>query len=263
MKKTIIPILVILISFVHPQYEELKLESNTESIISSDLAVTKNEISACPNNMVEIKGDYCNSLEEICLKYGDPDNKGPNGPVQCLEFKNPTKCVSSTTPMHFCIDKTPYPYSLDKKPTTNITWYDAKKICEDQGKRLCGRKEYTQACRGPENKPYPYGYVRDCTKCNCDRTPWLAPSTHSFKELDRRVTINEILECKSDYGVIGLVGNNDRWVYNESESPYKSALVGGHAIKGARNRCSVATLAHNEYFKYYEVATPVCCLDIK
>lgn len=217
----------------------------------------------CSLDMIEIKGDYCNSLEEICLKYGDPGNKCPNGPAQCLEFKHPTRCLSSTTALHFCIDKFPYPYHLDEKPATNMNWYDAKKICETQGKRLCGRREYTQACRGPENKPYPYGYTRNCDKCNCDRIPWLDPSTHSFDQLDKRVQIKDVLSCASDYGIIGLVGNNDRWVYNESERPYKCALVGGHSILGARNRCSVATLVHNENFKYYEVATPLCCSDIK
>src|SRR5271165_5185600 len=117
---------------------------------------------SCPDDMVEIKGDYCTNLEEICLKYGDPDNKGANGPVQCLEFKYPTRCLSKTIPMHYCIDKYPYPNKPEEKPTTQLDWYQAKKLCETEGKRLCTTHEFTQACRGRENKPYPYGngYVR-------------------------------------------------------------------------------------------------------
>ena len=223
----------------------------------NNLSFIKNDKS-CPNDMTEILGNYCSSLEEVCLLWADPNNT--NGP--CLEFKYPTKCLSKEIPLHYCIDKFPYPYHLNEKPATNMTWYEAKHICENQGKRLCNRKEFTQACRGPENKPMPYGYKRDCSKCNCDRVPWLDPKTHSFEELDKRVAIKNILECKSDYGVIGLVGNNDRWVYNESEKPYKSALVGGHAVKGARNRCSVATLAHYEFYSDYQAATPLCCKDL-
>src|SRR5271165_823561 len=116
----------------------------------------------CPKDMIEIKGEYCTNLEEICLKYGDPDNKGANGPVQCLEFKYPTRCLSKTVPMHYCIDKYPYPNKPEEKPTTQLDWYQAKKLCETEGKRLCTTHEFTQACRGRENKPYPYGngYVR-------------------------------------------------------------------------------------------------------
>jgi len=230
--------------------------SNEIEYIKSNNKETKK----CPDTMTEISGDYCIKLEEICLEWGDTDN--PRGPAQCLKFKQPTKCLSDTKHMHYCIDTIPYPYNLDEKPATNMTWYQAKKICEDQGKRLCNIKEFTQACRGPENKPYPYGYSRDCKKCNCDRGPWLDPETHSFEELDKRLPIKDIIECKSDYGIISLVGNNDRWVYNENEKPYKSALVGGHAIKGARNRCTATTLVHFEMYAQYQAATPLCCKDI-
>ena len=220
----------------------------------------------CPSGMVEVNGDYCSNLEEICLKWGDPNNPGVNGPVQCLEFKYPTKCLSDKTiPLHYCIDEYPYPYDLNEKPATNMTWYAAQKICKDQGKRLCETKEYRQACRGPENKPYPYGYVRDCSLCNCDRVPWLDPATHTFAQLDKRVPIKDILQCKSDYGVIGLVGNTDRWVHNElfGEKPFRSGLCGGHPVLGARNRCTPITLAHSPDSQYYEFGQPLCCQDIK
>lgn len=249
-----------------PYHIDEEINMIVKEVNYKEIAVAKKEINAgsCPIDMIEISGEYCNSLEEICIKWGDPENKGANGPAQCLEFKYPTKCLSDTTKMHYCIDKYPYPNKPEELPITNITWYKAKELCEQSGKRLCGSKEFVQACRGPENKPYPHsnGYVRDCSKCNCDRTPWLDPNTHSFEELDKRVSLGSMPDCKSDYGVMDLVGNNDRWVINEGGKPYVSALVGGHAVKGARNRCTPKTLAHGPSFSFYETGT-ICCSDLK
>lgn len=221
----------------------------------------KENASICPSNMIHVQGDYCNNLEEVCLKWGDPDNKGANGPVQCLEFKFPTKCLSNTTHLSYCIDVYPYPNKPEELPTTNLSWFQAQELCGKEGKRLCNMKEFTQACRGPENKPYPYGYSRDCSKCNCDRTPWVDPTTHSFQELDKRVTLGSMPECKSDYGVMDTVGNNDRWVENENGKPFVSALKGGHAVLGARNRCSPTTLVHGPSFSFYETGA-LCCKSL-
>lgn len=217
----------------------------------------------CPLDMIEISGEYCTNLEEICLKWGDPDNKGANGPVQCLEFQSPTKCLGKRIKLNYCIDKFPLPNIAGELPTTQMTWYQVKSECESKGKRLCSRPEFTQACRGPEDKPYPYGngYHRDCNACNCDREPWLDPATHSFAELDKRVPLGSKPDCVSDYGVYDMVGNNDRWVLNETGKPYKSALMGGHAVKGARNRCTPSTLVHSEGFSYYETGG-VCCKNL-
>lgn len=242
--------------------------SNVNDVVLSDIAPPGTKLCSgppsaekCPYHMIHVTGDYCTNLEEICLKWADPDNKGANGPVQCLEFKYPTRCLGTKVHLDYCIDEYPFPNIPEAKPMTNMSWYQAQDACKNQGKRLCNMKEFTQACRGPENKPYPYGYIRDCSKCNCDRIPWLDPATHSFEELDKRVPMGSMPECKSDYGVMSMVGNNDRWVENETKKPYVSALKGGHAVQGARNRCSPTTFVHGPDFSYYETGA-LCCKDV-
>lgn len=243
--------------------KEIDELSKSNKILYEQVVQRRKELEKCPEDMTPIYGQYCSNLEEICLKWGDPDNKGANGPVQCLEFKKPTRCLSKRIEIEYCIDTYPLP-GKGEKPTTQMTWYDVKKVCESQGKRLCTRPEFTQACRGYEDFPYPYGdgFHRDCNACNCDKEPWLDPATHKFEELDKRVPNGSLPLCVSPYGVHDMVGNNDRWVVNETGKPYKSALMGGHAVKGARNRCTPSTLIHNEGFSYYETGG-LCCKDVK
>ncbi len=50
-----------------------------------------------------------------------------------------------------------------------MSWVDAKKQCEDIGKRLCTEEEFNFACEGEAMLPYTYGYERDAAKCNIDK----------------------------------------------------------------------------------------------
>src|SRR5205814_865081 len=69
---------------------------------------------------------------------------------------------------HFCIDKFEYPNKRGDKPIVMKTWLEAKALCNAAGKRLCGDSEWTLACEGTKQLPYPYGRKRDATKCNID-----------------------------------------------------------------------------------------------
>ncbi len=51
-------------------------------------------------------------------------------------------------------------------PSSNITWYQASVACAAQGKRLCTKEEYAQACGGPLYLDYPYGEVFIPDICN-------------------------------------------------------------------------------------------------
>lgn len=225
--------------------------------------------SSCAADMVQITGNFCTNLEEVCLKWLDkptcnkidPNTKEclvMNAPMRCAEFKKPTVCHSKTVHMDFCIDKYEYPNQEGVKPKLRNTWYEAKSQCESQGKRLCIDNEWTQACRGVENLPYPYGYERDSAACRID-LPWQDPNTHSFEELDKTVPAGSMPKCVSSYGVYDLTGNGDEWCKSSGGTPYISVLKGGHP-HGVRNRCTPRTDGHSPEFTFYDTGFR-CCKD--
>lgn len=225
-------------------------------LILIGLGITLSTNNMCPNDMVNVSGDYCSDLEEICINWLD---SGEN-PLRCQEFKYPTVCKVKTQHMNFCIDKFEFPNVYNQKPKMQNTWYEAKSQCESLGKRLCLDTEWTQACRGPNNYPYPYGYKRNSSICRID-LPWQDPTTHSFEQLDKTVPSGSMTSCVSEYGIYDLTGNADEWVLSTGNSTYKSVLKGGHP-HGVRNRCTPRTTAHNEDFSYY-VTGFRCCKDSK
>ncbi len=216
--------------------------------------------------MVQITGEYCINLEEICLKWLDAplcvkkDDAGTceewSSPMRCGEFQKPTVCKGQTRHMNFCIDKYEYPNKLGSKPQLQTTWNQAKATCESEGKRLCVDTEWTQACRGPSDLPYPYGYVRDTNACRID-LPWQDPATHTFEQLDKTVPSGSMPNCISPYGVYDMTGNADEWAVSSGGTPYVSVFKGGHP-HGVRNRCSPRTDGHGPTFSYYDTGFRCC-----
>jgi sulfatase modifying factor 1 len=156
-------------------------------------------------------------------------------------------------------------FRIFQDPTVMVTWYDMKRNCEDLGKRLCVDHEWALACEGNEMLPYPYGYKRDTNACNIDhdQRAWFNAATSpmsvdTVSRLNQSVDSGSMPGCVSPYGVYDMTGNVDEWVINSSSVPYKSALMGGHWVRGARNRCRPETLAHNEGSTFYEIGGRCC-----
>jgi formylglycine-generating enzyme required for sulfatase activity len=227
-------------------------------------------VDSCPADMIEVSGDYCPNVEQVCLNL-DMTVHNANGYVRCIEYA-PSICRTPEEKrphLHFCIDRYEYPNQKGVKPTMMITWYDSKKDCESIGKRLCTDTEWTQACEGPKMLPYPYGYKRDKLACNIDnlQRPWFDASKSKMTpeiaaKLDQSVPAGSMPACVSPYGVYDMTGNSDEWVVNTSGHPYVSGLKGGHWVLGARNRCRPETIAHGPDTIFYELGTR-CCGDIK
>lgn len=222
---------------------------------------------SCPSGMVHVLGDYCPNLQADCLEWMDPDTSpqanGGNGPLRCVRFSYPTQCLSANTiKKDYCIDKYEWPNKEGELPPIGMTYYEAQKMCNDVGKRLCNMSEATLACEGPSRKPYPYGYERDATACNIDQ-PSADPTTprKDWSSVYRGVPSGSKPRCKSDFGVYDIVGNVDELVTNETGKPYKSALHGGY-WGPVRTRCRPKTLVHNEGFSFYQIGFR-CCADSK
>lgn len=202
--------------------------------------------------MINISGEYCENIIQPCLKYKDPPN---NFIRRCQEF-GLSQCVGEKKHLQFSIDREEYGGTM---PMVSINWFDAKKLCEKDGKRLCTDEEWTLACEGEQMLPYPYGYVRDSEICNVDKMELVK----NGQLIDYRVTNDKYPNCLSSYGVHNIVGSVDEWVLNingsESQVPYISGLRGGW-WGPLRNRCRAMTTGHNQYYKQEQIGFR-CCKD--
>jgi sulfatase modifying factor 1 len=217
---------------------------------------------ACPDDMALVDGDYCSDVDEECLRPG-VDHKG------CDEYAAPTVCVGTQSHMRYCIDKYEYPNQSGVKPDIMKSWYDADKICRGESKRVCGSREWTLACEGPDRWPYPYGYVRDATACHIDekgpmineKVFYSVDKDKEIERIDRREPSGARERCVSPYGVYDLTGNVDEWSTNEAGVPDHGALKGGNWGLW-RNACRPATTGHAAWFRYYQLGFR-CCSDAK
>ncbi len=102
---------------------------------------------------------------------------------------------------NFYMDKYEFPNKTGELPVTNVTWQEAKALCESVGKRLCTDDEWVMACRGPKGLRFPYGAHYNGAKCN------------SESKVDAPAKIGETpATCVSGYGVYDLNGNVWEWI---------------------------------------------------
>ena len=125
----------------------------------------------------------------------------------------------STERARFCIDIFEFPNKACELPFVFVAPFQAKRICEAQGKRLCAQEEWNLACRGdPAGGPdrlYAYGDELDLTVCNTNK-PRLGGSPPCDVSTKEKVwtTCGSNTEpsgafprCRSRFGVFDLHGN--------------------------------------------------------
>lgn len=232
----------------------------------------------CPAGMVEIKGNMkldpnlnqwggqtIEALQKTtCIKWL---NREPPYRDRCKEYDRDKWLNISkdfkTKPMHFCIDRFEYPNRKNVYPWIYVNWYEAKEICESEGKRLPTEDEWTFACEGEEAIPYGYGYIRDETICVIDKM-WRPYHPEHLRPRNAETTVIELdrlwqgeasgsrPKCKSPFSVFDMNSNVDELVSAVRPSRYKSILKGGYFSGAVRNRCRASTRSHNENFLFYQ-----------
>jgi hypothetical protein len=216
----------------------------------------------CPDRMVLAEGDYCINADQFCLRWLDPVTQ-----LQCAEFDQP-QCTGRRRHVAVCLDQYEYPNQAGVNPMVMVNWYEARRLCRTQNKRLCTESEWTFACEGPEMNPYPNGVLRSRRQCRLDWQPF-GPDHRRLGDRDTVIDESARLygampsgsmpRCVAWSGAHDMAGNVDEWVVNEEGVPFQSALKGGW-WGPIRGRCRPATTAHHESFVYYQIGFR-CCAD--
>ncbi len=226
----------------------------------------------CPPGTVLVEGSYCPNVEQRCAEYAR-DSRGRKMPSICARYANPSRCLSRRRiHLRYCIDTHEYPNQDGEKPMTQVDYWEASRLCKQQGKRLCTDREFNFACEGEEMLPYATGYVRDASKCNIDK-PYKRPRRNvkpyheclrdptclrEMNRLDQRGRVGESPACVSVFGVYDLNGNANEWVKINLEGfSRRSALKGGW-WGPVRNRCRAIVVSHDALYAGYEVGFRCC-----
>lgn len=272
-----------------PTKAEAERASDPDAGAKTESPPKEEEPSFCPEEMVLVEGEYCTAksnkavpdeygntpgggaadlkiVERECLKeWYAPQNKKR----VCEEFETKGVCVGKMVKKRFCIDRYSWPNKKGHRPEVMNRYHQAQLKCAAVGKRMCTESEWTFSCEGPDMKPFPYGYVRDATKCHGDET-WDGPNMTKVAQRDqtelRRLYKGKASgqpECVSDFGVYDLPGNNDEVVASETfesgwRGKFESTNTGGPWYKGVRNQCRPKIYTHDEGFYHYFLGFRCC-----
>jgi hypothetical protein len=114
--------------------------------------------------------------------------------ADCVGTCNTQQTVPATADLYAC--SVP-----DVRPSANISWFQAKRACENSGKRLCTGIEQLAACSGPEGWAQPYGPTWDDTYCNFQQAG-----------LARSMNAGSMTLCEGAYsGLFDMLGNLTEW----------------------------------------------------
>jgi hypothetical protein len=149
----------------------------------------------------------------------------------------------------------------------------ARDACARSEKRLCTLEEWKTACRGQQDRQFPYGDTYQANTCNVFREdhpgrvlfgkmnvgmldPRMNKVTVKGKPLLRKTGATPA--CKSEWGddaIYDMVGNLDEWI----DDP-EGTFAGGFFSRTAKNGCDKIITSHSAI--YYDYSTGGrCCAD--
>ena len=237
-----------------PEPNEEVVRPNASPLAAVSLpaeAPASEEPSACADGMVLVEGMYCPEVRQTCKRWMDPP--GRYHEFRCAEYGEP-RCLAPKKKMRFCIDRDEYSAPGENLPANFQSFNSASRICKEQGKRICMESEWVFACEGEEMRPYPYGFKRDASACNADRTDIL---TDDGKLRDLRAAPDEHPRCESPFGVRHQAGNLEEFVAIDGSTPVRPAMKGAY-WQPSRNFCRAAQTAHDAHYNGMETGFRCC-----
>jgi formylglycine-generating enzyme len=118
----------------------------------------------------------------------------------------------------FSMDLYPFPNEPGKPAMVNVTWQQAKELCEARGKRLCTELEWERACKGPESTTYMWGDLYGKNQKDCAG--------------QKDLVTGQRPACKTKFGVMDMVGAGMEW----TASDWERGTPSGHkVVRGARD----------------------------
>lgn len=164
-----------------------------------------------------------------------------------------------------CLDRFEWPNKRGVKPLiavsgiaeTNDKTFVAEDLCASVGKRICTRKEWRSACKGPENYKYSYGDKYNSEACNTDKL-WKPVNTTKIANrnkahisyLDQSEPSGNRESCVSQVGAYDMVGNAEEWVKCDN-GKFGWCLVGGYWAD-SRSSCDYSITKHAPNWHYYQ-----------
>ena len=171
------------------------------------------------------QGDKCVMEQQKCpsdmvfIPAGEFTMGCSAGDSTCKDSEKPPKRIYIDA---FCMDQYEYPNQQGQMPKANVSWYDAKQLCEAQGKRLPTEAEWEKAARGGlEAMRYPWGDTWDASACNHgdkpgDRFNNTASPAGSFSP--------------NGYGLYDVAGNLLEWVADCFDSEWYSKMPSANPV---------------------------------
>ncbi|HWP07773.1 MAG TPA: hypothetical protein VNN72_18605 [Polyangiaceae bacterium] len=232
----------------------------------------------CPPDMVDVSGRFCIDRYEGSLvdaRLGRP--LSPYFSPRKSEAKRALEAFTGTAPVPGAPElPRPPVWELEESfepkalalpsatPNGYVSGLLARAACEQAGKRLCSAEEWVTACRGEQNRRFPYGEDYEAGACNVYRDTHPARvlwGDASKNHLDPRLNLvadasgpllrhtGETARCQSRWGpdaAFDMVGNLDEWVDEPS-----GAFLGGFYARATTNGCEARVTEHPvEYFDY-------------
>ncbi|HWA75790.1 MAG TPA: SUMF1/EgtB/PvdO family nonheme iron enzyme [Polyangiaceae bacterium] len=236
----------------------------------------------CPPEMVDIRGEFCIDRYEISLidaHSGEPlsPHYHPTRAQTAASFaryrgRERPGTPSVPEPPPFQLQADPAPLARSRAgviPQGYLSGEVAAAACGAAGKRLCSLSEWLTACRGEQNRKYPYGEQYSEGACNVFREAHPAAVLHgdaSREHLDPRLGLvsgekgpllrvtGATPSCRSQWGsdaAFDMVGNLDEWVS-------EGGFVGGFFARATREGCDARVASHPPQYFDYSLGTRCC-----